>query len=59
MSNRTNPTHQSPGGEKECTEDDAVVNDSLGTVSPADSTGTDENKETGDAKKNNAEAHEN
>jgi len=30
---------------------EAVVNDSLGTVDLADSTGTDEKKETGDAKK--------
>ncbi len=34
-------------------EDDAVVNDSLGTINPADSTGNDEDKETGDAKKDN------
>jgi len=34
-------------------EDDEVVNDSLGTVVPADSTGTDEDKETGDARKDN------
>lgn len=32
---------------------DVVVNDSLGTVVPADSTGSDEDKETGDAKKEN------
>jgi hypothetical protein len=34
-------------------EDEEVVNDSLGTIHPADSTGTDEDKETGDAKKDN------
>lgn len=34
-------------------EDEEVVNDSLGTINPADSTGTDEDKETGDAKKDN------
>jgi hypothetical protein len=39
-----------PGGQTECTEDDSVVNDSLGTVDPADSTGTGDEKETGDAK---------
>lgn len=33
--------------------EDAIVNDSLGTVSPADSTGVDEDKETGDARRNN------
>ena len=47
-----------PGGQTECTEDDGVVNDSLGTVDPADSTGTDEEKDTGDAKKNNASSRE-
>jgi hypothetical protein len=37
-----------------CVDDDEiVVNDSLGTVDEADSTGIDEEKETGDAKKNN------
>jgi hypothetical protein len=30
--------------------DDGIVNDSLGTVSIADSTGSDPEKETGDAK---------
>lgn len=39
-------------------EDDGVVNDSLGTVDQADSTGTDESKETGDAKKNNKPVRE-
>lgn len=34
-------------------EDEEVVNDSLGTIHPADSTGSDEDKETGDAKKDN------
>ena len=33
--------------------DDGVVNDSLGTVDPADSTGSDPAKETGDAKAKN------
>ena len=47
-----------PGAEQEETEDDGVVNDSLGTVDPADSTGTDEDKETGDAKKNNTNTRE-
>lgn len=35
----------------------AIVNDSLGTTDPADSTGSDETKETGDAKKNPADKH--
>ena len=47
-----------PGAEREETEDDGVTNDSLGTVDPADSTGTDEEKETGDAKKNNVNTRE-
>jgi hypothetical protein len=47
-----------PGGEIEETEDNGVVNDSLGTVDTADSTGTDEEKETGDAKKNNTPTRE-
>lgn len=34
-------------------DEDDVVNDSLGTINPADSTGNDEDKETGDAKKEN------
>jgi hypothetical protein len=38
--------------------DDGVVNDSFGTVDPADSTGLDENKETGDAKKLNKNTRE-
>lgn len=49
------PTHASPGKaiEENGGTEDGVVNDSLGTVDPADSTGSDEEKETGDAKKNN------
>jgi len=44
MSGKTKPTHELPGGQKECTKDDGIVNDSFGTVDPADSTGTDEEK---------------
>ena len=53
MSAKTKSTHTMPGGQTEDKNDDGVVNDSLGTVDPADSTGSDEEKETGDAKKNN------
>ena len=53
MNPKTHSTHELPGGQMEDMEDDGVVNDSLGTVDPADSTGTDEEKETGDAKKGN------
>ena len=35
-----------------------LVNDSLGTVDTADSTGSDETKETGDAKKGNTKTRE-
>ena len=58
MSAKTKPTHEMPGGQKEDKQDDGVVNDSLGTVDPADSTGTDEDKETGDAKKGNTKTRE-
>jgi hypothetical protein len=47
-----------PGGEQENAKDDGVVNESLGTLDPADSTGTDEDKETGDAKKGNVKTRE-
>lgn len=58
MSNKTQPTHEMPGGETECTQDDGVVNDSLGTIDPADSTGTDDEKDNGDAKKGNTSKRE-
>jgi hypothetical protein len=35
-----------------------LVNDSLGTIDTADSTGSDETKETGDAKKGNTNGRE-
>jgi hypothetical protein len=53
------PTHTQPGGFEDPEEvEDEVVNDSLGTVDIADSTGTDEDKETGDAKADNQDTHE-
>jgi len=63
MSAKTKSTHELPGGQTEDKkddnlEDDEMVNDSLGTVSIADSTGSDEDKETGDAKKNNTPKRE-
>jgi hypothetical protein len=58
MTTKTKPTHQAPGGQTENKKDDSVVNDSLGTIDPADSTGTDEDKETGDAKKGNKDTRE-
>jgi hypothetical protein len=60
MSGKLKPTHTQPGGftERETKPDDGVVNDSLGTVDPADSTGVDDEKETGEAKWNNKPTHE-
>ena len=54
------PTHEQPGGFVDETADseDGVVNDSFGTVDIADSTGLDEDKETGDAKDLNQNTHE-
>lgn len=58
MSEKTKPTHEMPGSQAEDEIDDGVVNDSLGTIDIADSTGLDEKKETGDAKKNNTQKRE-
>jgi hypothetical protein len=60
MSARTKPTHEMPGGEIEDDgkADDGVVNDSLGTIDPADSDGLDEKEGTGDAKKGNTPKRE-
>jgi hypothetical protein len=58
MSEKTKPTHEQPGSCKEDEKEDGVVNDSLGTIDPADSTGTDEDKDTGDAKKGNTNTRE-
>jgi hypothetical protein len=53
MGEKTQPTHEMPGGQTECTEDDGVVNDSLGTIDPADFTGIADKEETdtGNARK--------
>jgi len=58
MNKKTESTHESPGGQTECTEDDGVVNDSLGTVDPADFTGIDDEKNPNDAKKDNEKTRE-
>jgi hypothetical protein len=47
------PIRTPNGGKTTVDEEDVIVNDSLGTVDEADSTGTEDEKETGDAKKNN------
>jgi hypothetical protein len=56
------PSHDQPGGfvdeKTKAKNDDGVVNDSLGTVNIADSTGLDETRETGDAKRNNKNTRE-
>jgi hypothetical protein len=58
MSAKTKSTHEQPGSCKEDEKDDGVVNDSLGTVDLADSTGTDEDKDNGDGKKGNTKTRE-
>lgn len=60
VNGKLKPTHEQPGGFLDETADseDGVVNDSFGTVDIADSTGLDEEKETGDAKALNKDTHE-
>jgi hypothetical protein len=60
MDGKLKPTHDQPGDfvDEKANRDDGVVNDSLGTVNSADSTGLDESKETGDAKRNNKNTRE-
>ncbi|MGA9585431.1 MAG: hypothetical protein WBQ95_08900 [Terracidiphilus sp.] len=60
MTEKLKPTHTQPGGfeEKNPPPDDGVVNDSFGTVDIADSTGLDESKETGDARRLNKNTRE-
>jgi hypothetical protein len=54
------PTHTMPGGLVEEMEesDHDVVNDSFGTVDIADSSGVEDEMETGDAKVCNFDTHE-
>jgi hypothetical protein len=60
MSANPNPTHTQPGGftDENPKPDDGIVNDSLGTIDTADSTGSDETKQTGDAKARNKKTRE-
>jgi hypothetical protein len=62
MKEKLKPTHTQPGGFQEVVnskkEDNGVVNDSFGTVDPADSSGLDESEETGDAKTLNKNTRE-
>lgn len=58
MRKRTEITHESPGEQAEQVKDDGVVNDSLGTVDPADSTGVGEENDSGGRKSGNANQRE-
>jgi len=60
VNGKLKPTHDQPGGfvDEKANRDDGVVNDSLGTINSADSTGLDESKETGEAKRNNKNTRE-
>jgi hypothetical protein len=60
MTEKLKATHTQPGGfvEEDESASDGVENDSLGTIDIADSTGTDEKKETGDAKDQNKPTRE-
>ena len=60
MTEKPKFTHTQPGGfvEEDESASDGMENDSLGTIDIADSTGTDEKKETGDAKDQNKATRE-
>ena len=59
MSKGLKPTHTQPAGLEDAEKaDDGVVNDSMGTIDTADSSGSDEDRETGDAKVNNKNTRE-
>lgn len=60
MNEKAQRTHTQPGGfvAPDTKKDDGIVNDSLGTVDIADSTGVDPEKETGDAKAKNKNTRE-
>ncbi len=58
MPNGTKPAAPEEIFDDESADAEGVVNDSFGTVDPADSTGADEEKETGDAKAGNKDTKE-
>jgi hypothetical protein len=60
MTRNLKPTHTLPGAyiEEMDEEDTEVVNDSFGTVDIADSSGIEDEMETGDAKVCNFDTHE-
>jgi hypothetical protein len=53
MTQSTEQRRNNKSIEDETVESEEMVNDSLGTIDPADSTVVDESKETGDAKRLN------
>jgi hypothetical protein len=60
MNTSPKPAHTQPSGfiDRKPKPEDDIVNDSLGTIDTADSTGSDEMKETGDAKTRNKNTRE-
>jgi len=60
MSEKLRSTHTQPGGliEEKDIVDEEMVNDSLGTIDISDSTGSEEEKENGDAKVKNKNTKE-
>ena len=60
MNSHSKPTHSQGDGFTEDNEEveTETVNDALGTVSEADSTGLDDEKETGEARDKNFNTHE-
>jgi hypothetical protein len=53
------PTHTVPGAYTEETDDETgVFNDALGTIDTADSSGIEDELETGEAKAGNFDTHE-
>jgi hypothetical protein len=59
MIKRPKPGHSQPTRFEDPEKaEDEMVNDSLGTIDTADSTGVDEEKETGDAKVGICDTHE-
>lgn len=59
MSEKTKPTHTMPGGrqQKNNQPDDGVVNDSFGTVDPADTTGAGEENQPCEKSEKSARNH--
>ena len=58
MDEKVKTARNQAGGGKCADDDDVMVNDSLGTTTLSDSSGSDEDKETGDAKDQNLPTRE-